>query len=218
MSVIVDDSKLTPDGLGPTGAMPVEIVQFCHQFTLERLAEITGAKVELRYGDATPTPNGSDPFITDNGNFIADLYYDEPIKDPHALAKLLEECGFGVVDHGIYCFVNNAIWDIRDSLGALTLYTDTNDLHLSQTGLFLDMADTVIIAGEEGITTWEKESNGSIDTPRNTNFSKLSAGYLFPMIAKKRNEFTGDCFLKYIDCLYDAFLLRTHHIVLFFSC
>ena len=43
--VIVDESKLTPNGLGPTGAMPVEIVQFCYKFTLQNLAELTGAKV-----------------------------------------------------------------------------------------------------------------------------------------------------------------------------
>ena len=53
-------------------------------------------------GDATPEPNGDEPFVTDNGNYIADLYFENPIADPHALAKSLEASGFGVVDHGNY--------------------------------------------------------------------------------------------------------------------
>ena len=94
---IVDDSKLV-DGLGGSKlAMPVEVVQFCWKYNLERLRtlpEVAGCRAELRMeGDA--------PYVTDNSNYIVDLYFDTPIKDGHAAAKAIAALE-GVVDHGLF--------------------------------------------------------------------------------------------------------------------
>lgn len=94
---IVDESKLV-DGLGGSKlAMPVEIVQFCHLYTLRRLAalpEVAGCKAELRM-------EGDKPYVTDNSNYIVDLYFEEPIKDGYAAAKAISGMD-GVVDHGLF--------------------------------------------------------------------------------------------------------------------
>ncbi len=68
---IVDDSKLV-EGLGGSKlAMPVEIVQFCHKYTQKRLAElkeVAGCEAKLRM-------EGDKPYVTDNSNYIVDLYF-----------------------------------------------------------------------------------------------------------------------------------------------
>ena len=94
---IVDDTKLV-DGLGGSKlAMPVEIVQFCHKYTLQRLAalpEVAGCEAKLRMeGDA--------PYVTDNSNYIVDLYFETPLADANAAAKAIAEMD-GVVDHGLF--------------------------------------------------------------------------------------------------------------------
>lgn len=98
---IVDDTKLQPGGLGLSGAMPVEIVQFCSGYTIRRLKELTGADEVIIRPKRKDSPN--DYLVTDNGNYIADLYYrTQPIADPRTLAASLEQCGYGVVDHGLF--------------------------------------------------------------------------------------------------------------------
>eukprot|EP00955_Chlamydomonas_euryale_P110625 366010-Chlamydomonas_euryale.AAC.3 len=68
---IVDQTKLV-DGLGGSKlAMPVEIVQFCHLYTLRRLTELP----EIVGCDAKLRMLGDEPFVTDNGNYIVDLYF-----------------------------------------------------------------------------------------------------------------------------------------------
>uniref|UniRef100_A0A7R9VG40 ribose-5-phosphate isomerase n=1 Tax=Chlamydomonas euryale TaxID=1486919 RepID=A0A7R9VG40_9CHLO len=94
---IVDDTKMV-EGLGGSKlAMPVEIVQFCHKYTLGRLAalpEVAGCEAKLRM-------DGDKPYVTDNSNYIVDLYFQTPIKDGHAAAKAILELE-GVVDHGLF--------------------------------------------------------------------------------------------------------------------
>eukprot|EP00892_Ulva_mutabilis_P002950 jgi/Ulvmu1/12656/UM094_0012.1 len=94
---IVDETKLV-EGLGGSKlAMPVEIVQFCHLYTLKRLAdlpEVNGCKAELRM-------EGDKPYVTDNSNYIVDLYFEDPIADGHAAAKAILEMD-GVVEHGLF--------------------------------------------------------------------------------------------------------------------
>lgn len=95
---IVDDTKLVK-GLGGSGdAMPVEIVQFCWKYNLERLQklpELAGCKAKLRE-DA----DGS-PYVTDNHNYIVDLYFSTPIEDAKAAADAIIGLE-GVVDHGLF--------------------------------------------------------------------------------------------------------------------
>ena len=78
--------------------MPVEIVQFCWKYNLERLQklpEVAGLK------EAKLRMDGDKPYVTDNSNYIVDLYFDTPIKDTHAAAKAISSLT-GVVDHGLF--------------------------------------------------------------------------------------------------------------------
>eukprot|EP00960_Hanusia_phi_P051753 761000-Hanusia_phi.AAC.3 len=102
---IVDDSKLCK-GLGPSFALPVEITPFCHMHTLRTIAglpEVAGCKAELRLGNVATgaKKDGDKPAITDNGNYIVDLFFESPIKDVRAAAKALKNT-VGVVDHGLF--------------------------------------------------------------------------------------------------------------------
>ncbi|KAA8494627.1 putative ribose-5-phosphate isomerase 3, chloroplastic [Porphyridium purpureum] len=101
--VIVDDSKLV-DGLGISGAMPVEVTPFCWEFTLNRLKQaksLTGCDAKLRMADGKP-------YVTDNDNYIVDLYFTEPIKDAQAAATEINSM-VGVVEHGLFLDMTTAV-------------------------------------------------------------------------------------------------------------
>ncbi|KAG5044376.1 hypothetical protein AAZX31_03G225600 [Glycine max] len=96
--VVVDDTKLV-DGLGGSGlAMPVEVVQFCWKYNLDRLQELfkeEGVEAKLRLEES------GKPYVTDNSNYIVDLYFKTPIRD--ALAAGAEISALeGVVEHGLF--------------------------------------------------------------------------------------------------------------------
>ncbi|GAX79899.1 hypothetical protein CEUSTIGMA_g7339.t1 [Chlamydomonas eustigma] len=94
---IVDDSKMVSGLGGSKLAMPIEIVQFCHKYTLSRLAklsEVAGCEAKLRM-------EGDKPYVTDNHNFIVDLYFQEPIKDGRKASDAILALE-GVVDHGLF--------------------------------------------------------------------------------------------------------------------
>lgn len=122
---IVDESKIV-DGLGASRlAVPVEIVQFCHVHTARRVLDAAcrhggeqTVKLVLRgkdgsephqggleiRRDAEPDRNAdlvSSLFVTDNGNFIADLFFEKAIPNPAALAAHLQDTE-GVVEHGFF--------------------------------------------------------------------------------------------------------------------
>lgn len=101
---IVDDSKYVK-GLGVSGAMPVEITQFCWEYNLRRiqaLPELAGCRAMRRTTDGpTPTPKATEPYVTDNGNYIVDLYFDAPIKDAKAAGEAINAL-VGVVEHGLF--------------------------------------------------------------------------------------------------------------------
>lgn len=110
--VIVDESKLC-DGLGPGFPLPVEIVPFCYEHTMNAIAalpSLKGCEAKLRLGNvATGSKvDGDKPAITDNGNYIVDLFFKTPIKDPpKAAAELKATCG--VVEHGLFCGMSTAV-------------------------------------------------------------------------------------------------------------
>ena len=98
--VVVDESKIV-DGVGGSKlAMPVEVVQFCSGHLLDKiknLKSVRGAGAEIR-----PKAKGSDePYVTDNGNFIVDLFFDEAVSDAAAMATEIESVT-GVVEHGLF--------------------------------------------------------------------------------------------------------------------
>ena len=102
--VIVDDSKRCK-GLGPGVPLPVEITPFCHMHTLRTIAalpSVAGCEAVLRMGSSsTNKPDGDEIAVTDNGNYIVDLHFKEPIKDVNKAAEELKNT-VGVVDHGLF--------------------------------------------------------------------------------------------------------------------
>ncbi|BAM81627.1 ribose 5-phosphate isomerase [Cyanidioschyzon merolae strain 10D] len=95
--VIVDESKLVP-GLGVSGAMPVEVTPFCWQHTMRKIAALpalAGCRAEARRDAAGAL------YVTDNGNYIVDLYFEKPIADAYQAAQALRDT-VGVVEHGLF--------------------------------------------------------------------------------------------------------------------
>ena len=124
---IVDESKLV-DAIGASGgAFPVEITPFCWEHTLRRVGGAAclagcGAVPVLRRGAVKPAPDLAaattlaaaeaagvgaggaplpPPFVTDNGNFIVDLFLAAPLADAAAAAAELQAI-VGVVEHGLF--------------------------------------------------------------------------------------------------------------------
>jgi ribose 5-phosphate isomerase A len=92
MIVVADESKLV-ERLGGATPLPVEIVPFGWPVTLDKLKAL-GASPRLR-------AVGTEPFLTDNGNYIADCGFAE-IPDPTELDLGLRSL-FGVVATGLFC-------------------------------------------------------------------------------------------------------------------
>ncbi|KAL2345781.1 hypothetical protein Fmac_007066 [Flemingia macrophylla] len=96
--VVADDTKLV-EGLGGSGlAMPVEVVQFCWKYNLARLQDLfkdEGCDAKLRLDDS------GKPYVTDNSNYIVDLFFKTPIRDAFAAAAEISSLE-GVVEHGLF--------------------------------------------------------------------------------------------------------------------
>lgn len=109
--VIVDESKLC-DGLGPGFPVPVEITPFCHEHTMRQVAALNscvGCKPILRMGSSSNNQvDGDEIAVTDNGNYIVDLHFDEAIKDARKMANDIKAV-CGVVDHGLFCDMSTAV-------------------------------------------------------------------------------------------------------------
>ena len=89
--IVVDESKVV-ERLG-AGVLPVEVLPFLWRTTAERLADLClGLKV--RGGE-------EEPYVTDNGNLILDLSFEDGIADAPALASSLKAVT-GVVEHGLF--------------------------------------------------------------------------------------------------------------------
>ncbi|KAF9670087.1 hypothetical protein SADUNF_Sadunf13G0032000 [Salix dunnii] len=103
--VVADETKLV-DGLGGSKlAMPVEVVQFCWKYNLVRLQELfkdEGVEAKLRVGE------DGKPYVTDNFNYIVDLYFENPIKDGYAAGKEISGLE-GVVEHGLFLDMATAV-------------------------------------------------------------------------------------------------------------
>ncbi|ERN14762.1 hypothetical protein AMTR_s00032p00028650 [Amborella trichopoda] len=102
--VVADESKLV-DGLGGSGlAMPVGVVQFCWSYNAKRLQDLfkeEGCEVKLRM-------DGDKPYVTDNSNYIVDLYFETPIKDSRAAGAEISRFE-GVVEHGLFLDMATAV-------------------------------------------------------------------------------------------------------------
>src|ERR1700730_8486511 len=90
MIVVADESKWVKTlGRFP---LPVEVVHFGWERFFEKL-QLLGCEAKRRM-------NGTDPYLTDNGNFIVDCAF-ELIKDPPALHESVNAIT-GVVDNGLF--------------------------------------------------------------------------------------------------------------------
>jgi len=89
--VVVDESKVV-QRLG-VGVLPVEVLPFLWRTTAERLIGL-GASLVVRGGEEAP-------YITDNGNLILDLTFENGIADPAELATSIKVVT-GVVEHGLF--------------------------------------------------------------------------------------------------------------------
>lgn len=100
------------DGLGPGFPIPVEITPFCHEHTMREVAALescSGCKPVLRMGSSSSNqPDGDEIAVTDNGNYIVDLHFEEAIKDARKMAKDIKAV-CGVVDHGLFCDMSTAV-------------------------------------------------------------------------------------------------------------
>jgi ribose 5-phosphate isomerase A len=111
--VIVDESKLCDNGLGPSFPIPVEIIPFCHKHTMNTVANLPSIKGKckpvLRMGSSSNNKqDGDEVAVTDNGNYIVDLHFDNPISDATAVANEIINV-VGVVEHGIFCGMTTAV-------------------------------------------------------------------------------------------------------------
>jgi len=122
--VIVDKSKLVGH-LGGSGlAMPVQVVPFCRKFSADRLRKLfegSGCVAKLR-----TLPSSSEPFVTDNGNHIIDLYFKKDIGDLHVASDAILQLP-GVVEHGMFLDMATTVIVVEH-------------------GMFLDMVTTVIVS------------------------------------------------------------------------
>lgn len=91
--IVVDESKLS-NALGSNFKLPVEVIAFGWYSQLDRLKRL-GATWTVR------TQDDGTPFITDQGNHILDGVFEQPINDPHNIARALEELAI-VVQHGLF--------------------------------------------------------------------------------------------------------------------
>lgn len=92
MIVIVDESKLVRE-LGKC-KLPVEILPFAHRATLHHIAK-AGYSAELR------TQKDKSLFVSDNGNFIADIHFTSTRSNPEEDHEVLLHIP-GVVDTGFF--------------------------------------------------------------------------------------------------------------------
>jgi len=94
---IVDDSKMVSGLGGSKLAMPVEVTPFCYEYNMKRLPqlpEVKGCTAKLRMKE-------KEIYVTDNGNYIVDLYFETPMKDAVAAGNAISGL-VGVVEHGLF--------------------------------------------------------------------------------------------------------------------
>ena len=89
--VVVDESKVV-QRLG-AGVLPVEVLPFLWRATAERLADLCSG-LKVRGGE-------EEPYVTDNGNLILDLSFEDGIADASSLGSSLKAVT-GVVEHGLF--------------------------------------------------------------------------------------------------------------------
>jgi len=89
--IVVDRTKLVRK-LGERMPVPVEVIPFAYEKTMEKIERIGGRPVLRKSGRV--------PFVTDNGNYVVDVRFPR-IKNPSELEIRLNSIP-GVVENGIF--------------------------------------------------------------------------------------------------------------------
>ncbi|KZV19528.1 putative ribose-5-phosphate isomerase 2 [Dorcoceras hygrometricum] len=116
--VIVDESKLVKHVGGSGLAMPVEVIPFCWNHSLKRLVNLfayAGCVGELR----KCAENGK-PSVTDNGNYVIDLYFERDIGDLDEASDAILRLP-GIVEHGMFIGLASSV--IVASVSGITIKT-----------------------------------------------------------------------------------------------
>ena len=93
--IIIDESKIS-SRLGRLSPLPVEIVPYAWEKTVAWLAALQpDVRAELWRAE------DGEPFVTDNGNYLARCWFADGIEHPHRLARTLADRP-GVVEHGLF--------------------------------------------------------------------------------------------------------------------
>ncbi|MEO1404151.1 MAG: ribose-5-phosphate isomerase RpiA, partial [Cyanobacteria bacterium J06635_1] len=99
--VVVDSGKLT-DKLGTTFLLPVEVVPMAVTPVMRAIAAL-GGEPTIRMGQKK-----AGPIVSDNGNLIVDVKFDNGIDDPAGLEKTLNNIP-GVLENGIFAGVTDEV-------------------------------------------------------------------------------------------------------------
>ncbi|KAG8382803.1 hypothetical protein BUALT_Bualt05G0115700 [Buddleja alternifolia] len=97
--VIVDESKMVKHIGASRLAMPVEVIPFCWNHSLRRLVDLftdSGCVGELR-----KCAGNGEAYVTDNGNYIIDLYFERDIGDLNEASDAILRLP-GIVEHGMF--------------------------------------------------------------------------------------------------------------------
>ncbi|KAL6543807.1 putative ribose-5-phosphate isomerase 2 [Orobanche gracilis] len=120
--VIVDESKLVNYIGGSRLAMPVEVIPFCWNHSLDKLVNLFADKGCL--GELRKCAESGKIFVTDNGNYIIDLYFEKDIGNlDEASDRILRLPG--IVEHGM--FIGLATSVIVAGVDGVTVKTKVGD-------------------------------------------------------------------------------------------
>ncbi|GFP83497.1 probable ribose-5-phosphate isomerase 2 [Phtheirospermum japonicum] len=120
--VIVDESKLVNHIGGSKLAMPVEVIPFCWDHSLKRLVDLFSDKGCL--GELRKCKESGKIYVTDNGNYIIDLYFEKDIGDLNEASDRILRLP-GIVEHGM--FIGLATSVIVAGVDGVTVKTKVGD-------------------------------------------------------------------------------------------
>ena len=103
MIVIVDESKLV-SSIGHT-KLPIEIVPYGSKFTREKIERL-GYSGKWRCSDGSSL--NQELFVTDNGNFLFDIYFAVPPVSPEKMDEEISQIP-GVVETGFFFNMANKV-------------------------------------------------------------------------------------------------------------
>ncbi len=90
--IVIDDRKIV-DRLGTRAPVPTEVIKKGWKLASRNL-EKTGARPIMRMQDGRP-------FITDEGNYVLDCWYDGGIENARELSRVINDIP-GVVENGLF--------------------------------------------------------------------------------------------------------------------